>query len=646
MRLQRKMLSAFLVAVLFLVAAAGAFADLKEYVGIIRPVFNDQTTKMFKELSDFFKSKGQKDYADYFGALGSPGAAWHGSGWVLVDEDGTNYIITNRHVAQQAERIDFQLEQPDGSMKSFDDCPILFVDDDIDLAVAQFPDFKNVYSRSFPLNSDVQPDGQEVWSAGFPGLMGQAGWQFARGDVTNGQARVPQLIDPKVSYVIQHSASIDPGYSGGPLLLKNAKSPVGYDVIGVNTWGIRNRQNTFFSIPGKAISMVLAKAKVAKEVKGKTDQLQARLVKDCKILAGELSSETRDPQRLMKFISYAFVGNLGFPAYNARYSVSAAKDRDDLWNAFLQEPIETMRLSIYYVFIAEMLLRSKNDLSSLEFKEINASDEDKIGQDKEIRTNFIFKDENAKETKVELTWIFEYGDWRISYVNMKKFAELLAAAGGKPPEGSSGGQGEAAKTAVTKRMGLQFFGGAGSKSGSGSTLETSWIDNTSGFGWSAGMLLDVPFSANFAMSTGIIASLKGANFINTSYAPDLIVDHSILYAEVPLLLKLGLPLPLSNGRMLEFYVGGGAGINFIISKGGKLSGYTSQTLTDSDFTSLNETVASFLVTGGMEYTFSSSMAIGVSVLWDQHISTDWNSASAVEMSYSNLTGCGYLKLLF
>jgi len=431
MRLQRRLASAIIMVVLFLAAAGAAFAALKEYVGIIRPVFNDQTTRMFKELSDYFKSKGQKDYADYFGSLGSPGAAWHGSGWVLVDVDGTNYIITNRHVAQQAERIDFQLEQPDGSMKSFDDCPILFVDDDVDLAVAQFPDFKNVYSRSFPLNSDVQPDGQEVWSAGFPGLMGQAGWQFARGDVTNGQARVPQLIDPKISYVIQHSASIDPGNSGGPLLLKNAKSPVGYDVIGVNTWGIRNRQNTFFSIPGKAISMVLERAKVAKDVKGKADQLQAKLVKDSKILAGELSSETRDPRRLMKFISYAFVGNLGFACYNAEYSVSSSKDKDTLWNAFLEEPIETMRRSIYDVFIAEMLLRSKNDLSSLEFKEINAADEDKIGQDKEIRTNFVFKDANSRNTKVELTWIFEYGDWRISYVNMKKFAELLNAAKSK-----------------------------------------------------------------------------------------------------------------------------------------------------------------------------------------------------------------------
>jgi S1-C subfamily serine protease len=645
MRLQR-LLSVCLMAAVLLTAAAGAFADLKEYVGIIRPVFNDQTNRMFKDLSDYFKKNGQDDLANYFGDIGSPGLAWHGSGWVLVDEDGTNYIITNRHVAQQAERIDFQLEQPDGSMKNYNDCPILYVDDEIDLAIAQFPDFKSVYSRSFPLNSDVQPDGQEVWSAGFPGLMGQAGWQFARGDVTNGQARVAQLIDPKTSYVIQHSASIDPGNSGGPLLLKNDKSPVGYDVIGVNTWGIRNRQNTFFAIPGKAIKLVLQKAKAARDLKDKTDQLQAKLVKDCKVLAAELGSETRDTERLLKFISYAFVGNAGFKCFVDRYNLAGSKqEKDELWNGFLGGPvetIETMRKSIYLVFLAEMRLRSKNDLSSLEFKEINASDEDKIGEGKEIRTNFTFKDANANATKVELTWIFEYGDWRISYANMKRFDELMAAAAGKAPSGggSSGGGGGGGSGTVTKRMGLELLGAAGVESGSGAVVEASGTSNGNGFGWAAGAILDIPFSANFGISAGLTAATKGAHY--TFISSGNTRDFTIVYMEIPLLLKIGLPFVLSGGNIFEIYAGGGAAFNFVLDKSGDSSG-TSWTSADFTANGFKDTAFSFLVTVGIEYTLSPSMAIGGSILWDHNTASDFSSA---ELIFSNFTGCGYLKFLF
>ena len=183
-------------------------------------------------------------------------------------------------------------------MKSYDNCPILYIDNDVDLAVAQFPEAKKVYDRGFWLNMEIQEDGQEVWSAGFPGLLGQAGWQFSRGDITNSRARVPQLIDPKISHVIQHSASIDPGNSGGPLLLKNPRSPLGYDVVGVNTWSIRNRQNTFFSISSKAVRMILDKAKAARDTKADQEKLKPRLVKNCKILAAELGSESRDYGRL------------------------------------------------------------------------------------------------------------------------------------------------------------------------------------------------------------------------------------------------------------------------------------------------------------------------------------------------------------
>ncbi len=633
------------VCVLLLTAIGASAADLRQYVGIIRPEFNEQTKQLFLSLADMWKAQGQQDLADYFTNWAH--GAWHGTGWVFVDSDGSNFIITNRHVAQQAERIDFQLEDPSGAVTSFNNCPILYVDHDIDLAVAQFPNGQKVYTQGFPINAGVQADGQEVWSAGYPGLLDQAGWQFARGNVTNGQARVPQLLDPKISYVIQHSASIDPGNSGGPLLLKNDKSPLGYDVVGVNTWGISNRQNTFFSIPGGAIRGVVDKARAARTLGADTAQLKTQLEKDAKILAAELGSESPDSERLSQFISYAFVGNLGYACWKADVAtMRTSQEQQDSEKSFLNDPIETMRSSILRVFLTEMLLRGNNDLSSIEFLEISPADADRIGPGQTVRTTFTLKG-----TKVELQWVFEYGDWRVSYVNMQKFAQLLAGGstggaggGGTGAAGTGGSRGQL--FASSKRMGLEIIGGAGSKSGTGSTLQNYWIDNGSGLAWTAGMQFTVPFSPFLGMSGGVLAALKGANFDNTSYSPSLTVDYSITYVQVPVLVRAGLPFLLGEEQILELYAAAGLGVNFVVDTTGELSGYQYTSLTSSDFTDLNALAFSLLADIGLEYSFPGGLALGTAVRFDNHMDSDWSSASGVNMSFSNTTFNVYMKLLF
>jgi len=58
--------------------------------------------------------------------------------------------------------------------------------------------------------------------------------------------------------VIQHSATIDPGNSGGPLLVRTQSNPPEFKVIGVNTWGANYRQNTFLSISLKDLKATIA----------------------------------------------------------------------------------------------------------------------------------------------------------------------------------------------------------------------------------------------------------------------------------------------------------------------------------------------------------------------------------------------------
>jgi opacity protein-like surface antigen len=291
-----------------------------------------------------------------------------------------------------------------------------------------------------------------------------------------------------------------------------------------------------------------------------------------------------------------------------------------------------------------MLLRSNNNLSSTEFLEISPADEDKIGPGQVVRTSF-----GVKGSKVEIQWVFEYGDWRISYVNMQKFAQLLSGGGTGVAGGTGGGGTGARQPAAPGRMGLEVFGGAGMKRVSGYTFDQYWITNGSGLAWTAGLLLDIPFSPFLGMSTGALATLKGANFNNTSYDPTLEVDYSIVYLEVPLLLRAGLPFAVSETSSIDLYVDVGLGFNLAVSKGGKLSGYTSSTLDTSSSTSLaniNDTAFAFLADLGVEYAFSKSLALGAKLSYDSHLADDWDSSYATEGSFSNLTARAYLKLLF
>jgi hypothetical protein len=377
---------------------------------------------MFMKLADQFKDN--QDLVDFF--TGWATGNRYGTGWVFVDNDGSNYILTNRHVAEQAERIDFTLEDENGSTRGFKNCPILYIDKDIDLAVAQFPKQENVFQRSFALNMDKQPDGKQVFSAGYPGLLREgSSWQLAPGAITNFQARIPEFIDPEISTTIQHSAPIDHGSSGGPLLLPNDKSPLGFDVVGVNT--AIARENTFLAIPSKAIRMVLDNAKRAKTIRASQRELTSQLEKDCNILADELATETPSAKRLMSYISYAFVGteDLGWSCFTLYLSsFSNKQDRDALLKEFENDPIGVMREAVFYAFIMEMQLRAKvagvADLSSFSFQRINSADvqnikSDASGQVPATKTWFNL----GGTTRVELSWVFEYGDWRLGYMKFQ-----------------------------------------------------------------------------------------------------------------------------------------------------------------------------------------------------------------------------------
>lgn len=84
----------------------------------------------------------------------------HGSGWLWVDDDGNNYVVTNRHVVSQAETTAILRELPSGEQAPLcTRCPIIYVDDVLDLAVVALP--RKYSAHGFPLKSGVISEGSD-----------------------------------------------------------------------------------------------------------------------------------------------------------------------------------------------------------------------------------------------------------------------------------------------------------------------------------------------------------------------------------------------------------------------------------------------------------------------------------------------------
>ena len=271
-----------------------AFAQVKNYVGIARQKYSDAQIKFLEDFRDKLQNRGYNSYAEYVDSYLKGG---FGSAFVYVDKDGQNYIVTNRHVVSQAASVSLEFEKDDGSLAKYDNLYVLVTDDDIDLAILRFENNANYFKRGLSFYSGKVYDGQDVVSAGFPGLGDEPVWQFGKGSVTNSAARIKDLIDPAISTVIQHSAQIDAGNSGGPLLVAPKSAATGYDVIGVNTWKAVGRDATNFSIPAALALKLIERSKKPLDDKAFKAERQEKF-------KAVLSEPNSDYTALVKFISY------------------------------------------------------------------------------------------------------------------------------------------------------------------------------------------------------------------------------------------------------------------------------------------------------------------------------------------------------
>ena len=332
---------------LSIAASTLSFAEnLKEKVCVVREQFSDSSKKWIKKNAEYLRQQGFSKESKFMEKIDGN---TFGSGFVYVAPDGTNYIVTNRHVVSSCEKASVQFEQEDGSYKTYNNLKVLASDRDLDLALLSFPKGENPFASGMTVSSRAVSDGEEVWSAGFPGLGAEPSWQLGKGTVTNATTRIKALVDPEVSTLIQHSAPVDSGNSGGPLLRKNASGS--YEVVGVNTWKVSFRQSTNISMPVSSLKKFIEKATSAPAPQSLDKRISA--------FTKELKEDEVSCSKIEKFLSKKYVGKSGAETFAYVMRNSSTADYAYTSASFAEYPLSG--------FYAALAVDIKNTLTKDDF---------------------------------------------------------------------------------------------------------------------------------------------------------------------------------------------------------------------------------------------------------------------------------------
>jgi serine protease Do len=409
-------------AALCLIVAALSFAaaQIRGFVPIVRPVYHQGTLEFLERLGDELKGRGYKDASEVMKSYAKGG---FGSGFVVMGPDGLAYVLTNRHVVAQAASITVEFQKTDDTLLVFKNCPIVAVSEDIDLALVALPK-DGLITSGLSLAVEAVSDGQDVWSAGYPGLGAEPSWQLGHGSVTNASIRIPEVTDPAVTTFIQHSAQIDAGNSGGPLLVEDSHAMGGYRVAGMNSYKASERESTNFAIPSAAIQAFLTSVlDPAAKPKSQAPVLEGR----CRDFIGATAQGEDSFLHVARYVSYAFVGKEGEAIFDRVTKAAPKAVRDLILDVFVNySPIEGIRLAIAYRI--QESSRGKSGPLPLGFVAIDGNAESP-GADVPVR--FL---RNGAE--LGLTWTREQGLWRIAAYPLSTTTKTASIFGG-----SAGGDG-------------------------------------------------------------------------------------------------------------------------------------------------------------------------------------------------------------
>ncbi|MDR2719045.1 MAG: serine protease [Treponema sp.] len=365
---------------------------LRDYVGLINQSYHPGIVAFFEKIKTDLARKGENDAVraiDIF-LRGSTG-----SGFVFNDARGNLYAITNNHVIAQAHSLSITFERQDGFKKKIENLNIIAVDEEADLALLAFPAGDKPLDRGLSFLTRPVQEGEDVYSAGFPGLGITSIWQFGRGMVSNAAVRFPKSINDEtlVGPFIQHTAEVDSGNSGGPLLIIQQNVPSGYAVAGINTLKAYRRQAANYAIPVSTVQNFINDALNQKPETYRA-ALDQRLVK----FTEGLGANRAVYPHIAEYLSSVCVGE------NAEFAMSEMYDKGNasVKRTFIEKCEDGVVGAMGYAvaWTIENSIRGQGAIKA-SLKEVTGD-----GEEYTVVFTVNNKDHSSK-------WVREYGNWRI-----------------------------------------------------------------------------------------------------------------------------------------------------------------------------------------------------------------------------------------
>jgi serine protease Do len=389
---------------IFLTLGHAAFAQsaaaVRDYVCLINQNYHPDIVEYMNKIRERLEKNGETDGVKAIDAI-IKGKG--GSGFIYVDQ-GANYVITNNHVVTQSYTLSATFEKTNGTKTKYDNLSLLYVDEENDMAILAFPKGENPFREGMAFAARAAEEGETVFSAGFPGLVNTQLWQFGQGIVSNASARFPDPDNEEKTMgpYIQHTAQVDPGNSGGPLLMAQGGAPSGYAVVGINTLSVRNRQASNFAIPEDRVKGFLSKALGEAPGDGKKD-LEERIDS---FLDGLGANRAVYPH-IAKYVSSVCTAQNTEFCLDEMFEKASRTVQRNIMKTFASDPVAGMQEAVAWVM--ENTLRGGST-------KIQAS-VDSITENSQGGFTVTFAMNGAT---VESEWIKEFGIWRIN-----SFGELV-----------------------------------------------------------------------------------------------------------------------------------------------------------------------------------------------------------------------------
>lgn len=369
--------------------------NLKKKIAIVRPNYPKSTITFLK---DFSKSLRKRGYTDASKLIDSYTKGGFGTGFLLKNEKGEFFIATNKHVVQSAEYVTVDFVEKKDTLR-LEKCEVKAIDEQYDLALVKLPS-EAKFDKFFRISTRKIMDGTDVFTAGYPGLGNKPSWQFGKGIVSNSEFFDKEITNDDNIY-IQHTAQVDPGSSGGPLLVRSKDMPNVFEVVGVNTWKARRRESANFSLPSASVNKFLE------------ENLDTELVLDKETLKKQIddffAAQSKGYKALVPYVSYSYISNLSVNGFYDLLNATPENVEKEVNKYFSNGmPIDGARVALASALYDR--LKSKK----IKFKKV-ISLEDK----KQAKVEF---EEDGKT--IETVWVAEQGKWKLSDFSSLKTNKL------------------------------------------------------------------------------------------------------------------------------------------------------------------------------------------------------------------------------